>query len=145
LSMAVAAPDIVMDGGARIWVIDDDPTILSAMEAILGAWGHHVVVAPSGAEMIETWTRDPRAPNAMLCDWQLGPENGIHVLEDLRAKSGHAVPAALITGETDPGRLREAQDSGFPILHKPLGKAQLRALVGNLVRKGLAPAQGVPA
>ncbi|HEV7691043.1 MAG TPA: ATP-binding protein [Hyphomonadaceae bacterium] len=140
LSAPMAAPDIVMDGGARIWVIDDDPTILSAMEAILGAWGHDVVATASGEEMIEAFARDPRAPNAILCDWQLGAENGIHVLQELRAKIGHAAPSALITGETDPEKLREAQGSGFPILHKPLGKAQLRALVGNLVRKGLAPA-----
>jgi signal transduction histidine kinase len=140
LSAPMAAPDIVMDGGARIWVIDDDPTILSAMEAILGAWGHDVVATASGEEMIEAFASDPRAPHAILCDWQLGAENGIHVLQDLRAKIGHAVPSALITGETDPEKLREAQGSGFPILHKPLGKAQLRALVGNLVRKGLAPA-----
>jgi DNA-binding response OmpR family regulator len=129
-----------MDGGARIWVIDDDPTILSAMEAILGAWGHDVVATASGEEMVAAFASDPRAPNAILCDWQLGAENGIHVLQDLRARIGHAVPSALITGETDPEKLKEAQTSGFPILHKPLGKAQLRALVGNLVRKGLVAA-----
>jgi two-component system, sensor histidine kinase len=141
LSAPMAAPDIVMEGGARIWVIDDDPTILSAMEAILGAWGHHVVATATGAEMIEAFERDHEAPNAILCDWQLAAgENGIHVLQELRAKIGHDVPSALITGETDPEKLREAQGSGFPILHKPLGKAQLRALVGNLVRKGLVPA-----
>lgn len=140
LSAPMAAPDMVMEGGARIWVVDDDPAVLSAMEALLGAWGHHVVAGASGAEMIEAYGRDPRAPNAILCDWQLGAENGIHVLQELRGRIGHAVPAALITGETDPEKLREAQTSGYPILHKPLGKAQLRALVGNLVRKGLAPA-----
>jgi signal transduction histidine kinase len=134
------APDVIMAGGARIWVIDDDPMILSAMEALLGAWGHHVAAGASSEEMLAHLAKDPRPPNAILCDWQLGPENGIKVLHQLQAKFTHPIPAALITGETNPERLLEAAESGFPLLHKPLGKAQLRALVGNLVRKGLVAA-----
>jgi hypothetical protein len=41
----------------------------------------------------------------------------------------------LITGDTAPDRLREALSSNIPLLHKPLGPAQLyRELVAVLLK-----------
>jgi hypothetical protein len=42
------------------------------------------------------------------------------------------VPAAIITGDSDPDHLHEAKDEGFPIMLKPLAAAKLRALLSNL-------------
>jgi two-component system, sensor histidine kinase len=40
----------------------------------------------------------------------------------------------LITGDTASDRLREAQESGLILLHKPVAEIKLRATVGNLMR-----------
>jgi signal transduction histidine kinase/CheY-like chemotaxis protein len=125
---------------ARIWVIDDDPAVRAAMEALLGAWGHDVSVLGSSDEALALLERDRALPEAILCDWRLDGEDGLAVLRRLQARMGVAVPAALITGETDPERLREVSASGLPLLHKPVAKASLRALIGNLVRMNLADA-----
>ena len=39
----------------------------------------------------------------------------------------------LITGDTAPDRLKEAQESGFLLLHKPVPRGKLRAAIGNLM------------
>jgi len=48
---------------------------------------------------------------------------------------GEALPALLITGDTGPERLREANASGLHMLHKPVRPAQLRALCNYLLTR----------
>jgi two-component system, sensor histidine kinase len=124
--------------GTRIWVIDDDSSVRAAMEALLGSWGHIVTAGASSDEMLAHIDRDSRPPHVILCDWRLGAEDGIGALRRLQAKFASPVPAALITGDTDPQRLREAAASGLPLLHKPVARASLRALIGNLARESEA-------
>ncbi len=135
VAVTAAQPAIAVSA-ARILIIDDDPAIRSAMEALLGAWGYEVATAASGDAALALLERDRRSPAAILCDYRLGGENGLAVIASLQSKLASPVPAALITGDTDPERLREAAASGLPILHKPLARAPLRALLGNLVRQG---------
>jgi signal transduction histidine kinase len=131
---AVVDAPLSVDASARIWVIDDDPAVRAAMEALLGSWGHSVVVSASSADMLALLDQDPRPPQAILCDLRLEKEDGVDVLRRLQARFASPVPAALITGETEPERLREAAASGLPLLHKPVARAPLRALIGNLIR-----------
>ena len=39
----------------------------------------------------------------------------------------------LVTGDTAPDRLQEAQASGLLLLHKPVSRGKLRAAIGNLM------------
>ena len=43
------------------------------------------------------------------------------------------IPGMLITGDTAPDRLREAQESGLLLLHKPVSNSRLRAAITRLV------------
>jgi two-component system, sensor histidine kinase len=53
----------------------------------------------------------------------------------LRERIGREVPALPISGDTAPERLREAQESGLPLLHKPVAPERLReALLQALSR-----------
>ena len=53
--------------------------------------------------------------------------------ERIRAACGKAVPGIIITGDTAPDRLREAQASGYHLMHKPVRPPKLRALLSYLV------------
>lgn len=133
----VEAPmPVVQQGGALIWIIDDELGPREGMRALLASWGHDVRTAASGAEMEAAFASEPARPALILCDYRLGAENGVSVIAHLRQRLGAETPAALITGDTAPARLREAAESGLPILHKPVSKAKLRALIGNLTRTG---------
>jgi CheY-like chemotaxis protein len=77
-----------------------------------------------------------RLPDLIVCDYRLrGTENGIEVVEMLRNEFNVDIPALLVTGDTAPDRLRDAEASGLPILHKPLNPARLRTRIANLLRE----------
>src|SRR5262249_41659573 len=97
-----------------ILVIDDDPVIQSAMQSLLSSWGHDVIVAGSGAEMLDRLATSSGRPDLIICDYRLRDgENGIGVIKRLRSNCGERVPAVLITGDTASDRLQEAQESGL--------------------------------
>jgi signal transduction histidine kinase/CheY-like chemotaxis protein len=131
---ASEAPDAGMPHGL-ILVIDDDAVIQGAMNSLLSSWGHDVVVAGSCAEMLERIATSFRRPDLIICDYRLRDgENGIDVIKRLQSEYNDDIPAVLITGDTAPDRLKDAQESGLILLHKPVANIKLRATVGNLMR-----------
>ncbi len=128
--------------GRLIAVVDDESAIRDAMSALLSGWGHEVATAGSGAEMAARLTARARRPDLVICDYRLrGEETGVQVIEALRQRFGDDLPALLITGDTAPDRLAEAQASGLLLLHKPVPNGRLRAAISNLLRRSkIAPA-----
>jgi CheY-like chemotaxis protein len=129
---APEAKDAYAGASGRIWVIDDDAGVRAGMQALLAGWGYDVLAAASAAELLNVPESSP-PPDAILCDYRLEGEDGIRAIAQLRRRLGRDVPAALITGDTAPDELREANASGLPVLHKPVAKARLRALIWRLV------------
>jgi two-component system, sensor histidine kinase len=129
-----AEPIYAMPHGL-ILVIDDDTIIQSAMRSLLSSWGNDVIVAGSGAEMLDRIATRSLRPDLIICDYRLRDgENGISAIKRLQSKYDGRVPAILITGDTASDRLQEAQESGLVLLHKPVAEIKLRATVGNLMR-----------
>jgi signal transduction histidine kinase/CheY-like chemotaxis protein len=125
-----------------ILVVDDEPLVLEAMRTLLVAWGAEVLVARSGAEMLARISAHARQPELIICDYRLRDgENGLDVIRRLQAEYSQDVPAVLITGDTAPDRLQQAQASGIVVLHKPVANSKLRATIGNLVNRRHAALQ----
>ena len=121
---------------ALVLVVDDEAAVQEGMSALLRRWECDVLTAGSGAEMISKLVAVQRLPDLIISDYRLrGTENGIQVVEMLRSEFNVDVPALLVTGDTAPDRLRDAEASGLPILYKPLNPARLRTLIANLLRK----------
>jgi signal transduction histidine kinase/CheY-like chemotaxis protein len=117
-----------------ILVIDDEAAIRDAMYSLLTGWGYSVITAGSGAEMLMRLADCPTRPDMIICDYRLrGEENGIEVIRQLQNECNEAIPAMLITGDTAPNRLVEAQSSGIFLLHKPVLNSRLRAVIVNLI------------
>ena len=124
-----------------VLVIDDEATIREALHLLLVRWGHDVLTAGSGAQMLGLLAREDARPGLILCDFRLpGHESGIDAIASLRAACGAPVPAILMTGDTGPERLAEAQASGLLLLHKPVAPGRLRAAVGALMAETGEPA-----
>ncbi len=118
-----------------ILVVDDEITIREAMRSLLSGWGHQVILAGSGAEMLAQLANCPKSPDLIICDYRLrGGENGIEVIRRLQSEYNEDIPAVLITGDTAPDRLAEAKASGFLLLHKPVVNVKLRATISHLMR-----------
>lgn len=119
---------------ALIAVIDDELAIRQAMVQLLENWGHSVITGGSSAALI-AGAADTAVPDLIICDYRLREgETGVAVIAALRRHFGRPVTAMLITGDTAPDRIAEAQASGFLLLHKPLAAGKLRAAIGHLLR-----------
>jgi signal transduction histidine kinase/CheY-like chemotaxis protein len=122
-----------------ILVIDDEQAIREGTSRLLQSWGHSVVTAGSGAEMLELVAERSDRPDLIICDYRLRDnENGIAVIESLRMEYNEDLPAILVSGDTDPARLAEIEESGLLLLSKPVAPARLRTAIGSLLRAKLA-------
>jgi two-component system, sensor histidine kinase len=121
---------------ALVLVVDDEAAVQDGMAAVLRRWGCDVLTSGSGEEMLAKLAGVGKLPDLIVSDYRLrGAENGIQVVELLRGEFNAEIPALLVTGDTAPDRLRDAEASGLPILHKPVNPARLRTLIANLLRE----------
>jgi DNA-binding response OmpR family regulator len=77
--------------------------------------------------------------------WLSDGENGIDVLQRLSALALAPLSAILISGDTGPETMHSARAAGYPLLHKPVSPAKLRAVVMQFawnVRRAGAPENG---
>lgn len=73
-------------------------------------------------------------PDLIITDFRLRhEETGKQVLQALRTHLGTAVPAIIMTGDTSPQRLRDAQSTSALLLHKPVSTGQLREAMVQLI------------
>jgi CheY-like chemotaxis protein len=81
----------------------------------------------------------------MLADLHLDGEDGLEVIEGLRARWGRAVRAALVTADRDPTLRLRARALQVELLHKPVKPAALRALLrlGESARPAAAPVRAL--
>ncbi|KAA0577288.1 hybrid sensor histidine kinase/response regulator [Azospirillum sp. B21] len=134
--LASAAPE---GGGAdisrtRILVIEDDPMVLAALEALLSQWGCSVVGTESYDAAVERIGPTPDRFDLIISDLRLkGAANGIVAIRQIAKLFDRPVPGMILTGDTDPKRLREARLSGYPLLHKPVAPLALRTAVIHLL------------
>jgi signal transduction histidine kinase/DNA-binding NarL/FixJ family response regulator len=121
--------------GMRVLVIDDEREVREGMAALLGGWHCRAILAESGAEAIER-LRDPAMrPDLIISDFRLrGGHTGAAAIHAVRAAIGHDMPALIVTGDTAPERLQEADAAGFLLLHKPVKPQKLRTAMQFLLR-----------
>jgi two-component system, sensor histidine kinase len=138
----LAAPPRLLDvtetaggGAGLILVVDDEAAIQVAMKDLLEGWGYKTVIAGTCDELLQKLADCPDRPGLVICDYRLrAHENGIHVIERLRSEyNDDDMPGMLITGDTAPDRLRDAQESGLLLLHKPVSNSRLRAAIAHLL------------
>lgn len=118
--------------GLRVLVIDDDEAVREGMLQLLHDWGCECQGAESIEEALDLARAHP--PELVISDYRLrGVRTGAEGIAALRQAHGAALPALLITGDTAPGRLREARASGVPLLHKPVSPAQLHLKIRSVL------------
>lgn len=138
------APDTGNLVGLKVLAIDDDETVRIGMQSLLHSWGCQCITAESSADALECL--EDITPDLIITDFRLRhEETGKQVLQALRAYLGTPVPAIIMTGDTSPQRLRDAQSTSALLLHKPVSTGQLRdAMVQLITQPQPAPASGPP-
>ncbi len=126
--------------GTRIVVIDDEGAIRESMQVLLSQWGCEVLTAGSGAEAAKL-IEQGAMPELIVADYRLRENaTGTQAIELMHRCAGRDIPAILITGDTGPDRLREAQASGYRLLHKPVSPARLRSAIHAAIKPALREA-----
>jgi two-component system, sensor histidine kinase len=109
----------------RVLLIEDDPSMRAYMNDLLHYFGCQCDAANSVAHALALAVS--QAPDLLISDYRLNePLNGIEAITALRAVVGHNLPAMLITGDTTPDLIKEAQNNNIYILQKPLSASELQ-------------------
>ena len=131
------APRALVDSehGKLVMVIDDNELVRDGTRGLLKSWGCLVVTAESEDAAMAKLADHVRRPDLIISDYHLAQGKvGFELIDRLRRACGAQIPAFLISGDTAPERLREASDSGYYLLHKPVLPITLRSVVSQLLK-----------
>ena len=118
--------------GVHVLVVDDDEAVRAGLHAVLQSWGCQVKLAEGMEDALARTAED--LPDVLVTDYRLrGGVTGGDIIHAVR----HAItinmpdeklvlPAIIVTGDTHPERLREAQGHAALLLHKPLAASALK-------------------
>ncbi|KMK65180.1 PAS-domain containing protein [Puniceibacterium sp. IMCC21224] len=122
-------------------VVENDPYVLFATTQKLETWGASVLAARSTEEALALVADIGMAPDILLADYQLdGDDTGVHTIRAVRAATGVAVPAIMITADRGPALVRIGEEEDFTVLTKPVQLSRLRPLIDWKTRPGAEPA-----
>ncbi len=105
-------------------IIDDDPLVTIAWQELLLSWGLEVVCVESAKQALAI-LEDGFVPQIIFCDQRLrAGESGFDVLQAVLEYNPDA-HGAMISGEFDSPDLKQAEEEGYLVLHKPVEPEQL--------------------
>ena len=120
----------------NIILIDDETDALDAMAHLLEKWGHHVVPFEAEHEVIQYLSQHNFNPDLIITDFRLREKRtGAQAISSINNFLKKSIPAIIITGDTAKDRMRQAQESGHILLHKPIMPAKLRTVINNTLLK----------
>ena len=119
--------------GQTVLVIDDDADILDGMRHVLKAHGCNPIAAPSASEAIESLAQSDVVPSMIIADYRLeNGKTGDLAIKLVREEFNSDIPAIIVTGDTSADRLKEATNSGFRLLHKPVQPDELLSVISSI-------------
>jgi signal transduction histidine kinase/DNA-binding response OmpR family regulator len=123
---------VEVDSAPTVLVVDDDPTARELLSANLKGAGYRLLQASSGDEALSL-ARSTR-PDAITLDVMMPKPDGWDVLSALKADADlRDIPVVIVTMLSDRGIGLSL--GAVEVLTKPVERAQLTALIHNLVRR----------
>jgi two-component system KDP operon response regulator KdpE len=124
--------------GARILIVDDEPSILATMAPLLRGRGYEVSTATTGHAALDAVDRQP--PQLVILDLGLPDLDGIEVCRRLR--EGRALPIVVLSARGAEQDKVAALDAGADdYVTKPFGAEELLARIRVALRRTEGTAQ----
>ena len=157
LTLPAAAPDaparhppdadLPLDvSGLRVLVVDDEPSILEGLRALLAEWGCDIRAAADEAGALAAIAGWIEPPDLVISDLrQREGRSGVDVLRAVARHHGQDPVAPgfarlLVTGETRSDRIGEIAAHRIPVLFKPVSPHKLReAMLAAVFANRAAP------
>jgi DNA-binding response OmpR family regulator len=116
---------------ARILAVDDSPTILEMIKAILVSGGYDVITAADGAEALETARAE--VPDLILLDVMLPKLDGYRVCRLLKFDQKYKqIPIIMLTAKTEEQSMATGIRTGAnQYLTKPIEPERLLSAVAD--------------
>ena len=115
--------------GLHVLVVDDERQVRLGMQTLLEGMGCRVTLVDETSRAVAAARADH--PDIVVADFRLrGDDNGIATVQAVRGLYPD-LPAILLSGDTAPDRLREAEAAGIVLLHKPVAVADLAQAIAS--------------
>ncbi|MDO9280792.1 MAG: hybrid sensor histidine kinase/response regulator [Methylotenera sp.] len=133
-----ATPTQAFQLNAHILMIEDDESIRIGTQHLFQSWGATCDTAETIEEALAIALKHP--PQIIVSDYRLrSHRNGEEAIRILRDTLGYKIPAIILTGDTAPKRLIDAELSGIPLLHKPATAQDLYLCMTQQLTQDPAP------
>ncbi|MFT4195538.1 ATP-binding protein [Ottowia sp.] len=135
-SAPLAAAPAAGHAPPRVLLLDDEAPVGEAIRLWLAPYCARIEITQSVAAARRQVMGSPEGFDAFIVDFRLADQqNGIEATAELRQLAGRKVPTILVTGDTDPARVRAAYASGLEVMFKPVQPElllrTLRALIAQ--------------
>jgi len=111
----------------RVFVVDDEPSVLTALERMLRASGYEVSTFSSPSAFLKSAPTE--GVGCVLMDLSMPEMSGLDVQEAMRRK-GITMPVIFLSAYGDvPSTARAMREGALDFLVKPIGEAQLLAAI----------------
>ena len=111
----------------RVYVIDDDEAVRSALKLLVESVGYAVEAFPSGAAFLDHDTELEKA--CLILDVHMPGVNGLDLMDELRQR-GKLPPTIVLTGNADvPMAVRAMKQGVLDFLEKPFRDQALIDLI----------------
>ena len=121
--------------GARIVVVDDDPTAVELIKEVLVQAGADVIECRSADEALQAVTQS--RPDVLVSDIEMPGQDGYSLIRKVRAlgpERGGKTPAVALTAFGRPEDRIRSLTAGFNIhVSKPVDPAELIAIVASMI------------
>jgi two-component system, sensor histidine kinase len=126
-----------------VLVIDNEPSILTGMDALLSAWDCRTCVATSGDEALRLLPSLLNAPDIVIADYHLDDGAlGVSELDRISRACGKELPCIILTANRSKEVQEIARQHRCRVLNKPVKPAQLRSLMIQMLSDARQPRDG---
>jgi adenylate cyclase len=114
--------------GHRVWIVDDEPHIRTAMIAVIGDLGHETRGFGNAEELYTALVEEGLMPDLLILDQRLPDEYGSTILHSLRERPQYRdIPVLFVTAIDDEEANR--LEALAPVIRKPFDFADFVAAV----------------